>query len=99
MTGPKEGGTKVTIHGNNLGLRFQEIAYGVRVAGVKCSPISSEYVSAERIVCEIDDAFSSHPSPGPVELCVGDCSPNYRTKSQQLYTFVVSTDSVLVLCV
>uniref|UniRef100_UPI00398EBA51 LOW QUALITY PROTEIN: plexin A3-like n=1 Tax=Pristiophorus japonicus TaxID=55135 RepID=UPI00398EBA51 len=87
MTGPKEGGTRVTIHGDNLGLHFREIAYGVRIAGVKCSPISSEYISAERIVCEMDDTFSSHPS-GPVELCVGDCSPNYRTKSQQVYTFV-----------
>ncbi|XP_067834818.1 plexin A3-like, partial [Heptranchias perlo] len=93
MAGPKEGGTRVTIHGDNLGLHFREIAYGVRIAGVKCSPISSEYISAERIVCEMDDSFSSHPVAGPVELCVGDCSPNYRTKSQQTYSFVTPSFS------
>lgn len=29
------------------------------------------------------------PPPGPVELCVGDCSADFRTQSQQLYSFVV----------
>lgn len=29
------------------------------------------------------------PPPGPVELCVGDCSADFRTQSEQLYSFVV----------
>lgn len=29
------------------------------------------------------------PPPGPAELCVGDCSADFRTQSQQLYSFVV----------
>lgn len=29
------------------------------------------------------------PQPGPVELCVGDCSADFRTQSEQLYSFVV----------
>lgn len=44
--GPKEGGTLVTIMGENLGLTSREL--GVRVAGVRCNPLPAEYVSAER---------------------------------------------------
>lgn len=44
--GPKEGGTRVTIVGENLGLSYREV--GLRVAGVRCNSIPSEYVSAER---------------------------------------------------
>lgn len=29
------------------------------------------------------------PLPGPVELCIGDCSADFRTQSEQLYSFVV----------
>lgn len=46
LRGPKEGGTRVTIVGENLGLSSREV--GVRVAGVRCNPIPAEYVSAER---------------------------------------------------
>ncbi|XP_043936201.1 plexin-A3 [Protopterus annectens] len=88
-TGPKEGGTKVTIIGENLGLHFREIMYGVRVAGVRCIPIVNEYISAERIVCEMTESLVQNPAPGSVELCVGDCSTDFRTHSEQMYTFVV----------
>lgn len=50
LTGPREGGTRVTIEGENLGLQVKEIAY-VQVAGVRCSSVPSQYVSAERSVC------------------------------------------------
>ena len=29
------------------------------------------------------------PPPGPAELCVSDCSADFRTQSEQLYSFVV----------
>lgn len=29
-------------------------------------------------------------SPGPVKLCVGECRPELRAQSSQLYSFVVS---------
>uniref|UniRef100_A0A8C3HXG1 Plexin A4 n=1 Tax=Chrysemys picta bellii TaxID=8478 RepID=A0A8C3HXG1_CHRPI len=35
VTGPREGGTKVTIRGENLGLEFRDIASHVKVAGVE----------------------------------------------------------------
>nr|XP_006006494.1 PREDICTED: plexin-A3 isoform X1 [Latimeria chalumnae] len=88
LTGPKEGGTRITIVGENLGLHFRDIANGVRVTGVRCTPISSEYISAEKIVCEMERSLLSNPIPGPVELCVGDCSEDYRTQSEHVYTFV-----------
>lgn len=46
LMGPKEGGTRVTIVGENLGLSYREV--GLRVAGVRCNSIPSEYISAER---------------------------------------------------
>ncbi|PNJ09535.1 PLXNA3 isoform 3 [Pongo abelii] len=46
LVGPKEGGTRVTIVGENLGLLSREV--GLRVAGVRCNSIPAEYISAER---------------------------------------------------
>ncbi|KAG8447287.1 hypothetical protein GDO86_014668 [Hymenochirus boettgeri] len=86
LTGPREGGTKVTISGSNLGLHFREV--WVQVAGVQCTSVPSQYISAERIVCEMEESLVPNPAPGVVELCIGDCSAEYRTHSDQLYTFV-----------
>ncbi|CAB1336004.1 unnamed protein product [Coregonus sp. 'balchen'] len=101
LTGPKEGGTRVTIEGENLGLQVREIAH-VQVAGVRCNPVPSEYISAERIVCDMAEALLPHSPGGPVELCIGVCSAEYRTQSSQTYSFVVRTlhiysDSTLTL--
>ncbi|XP_039655380.1 plexin A3 [Perca fluviatilis] len=46
LTGPREGGTRVTIEGENLGLQVKEIAH-VQVAGVRCNPVPAQYISAE----------------------------------------------------
>uniref|UniRef100_G3TZM2 Plexin-A3 n=1 Tax=Loxodonta africana TaxID=9785 RepID=G3TZM2_LOXAF len=89
LMGPKEGGTWVTIVGENLGLTSREL--GLRVAGVRCNAIPTEYISAERIVCEMEESLVPSPPPGPVELCVGDCSADFQTQSDQLYTFVTPT--------
>uniref|UniRef100_A0A6Q2YD49 Plexin-A1 n=1 Tax=Esox lucius TaxID=8010 RepID=A0A6Q2YD49_ESOLU len=55
-TGPRQGGTRLTITGENLGLQFRDIQTGVRLGKVPCIPIEEEYVSAERIVCLLNDA-------------------------------------------
>ncbi|XP_063102683.1 plexin-A3 isoform X5 [Cavia porcellus] len=89
LMGPKEGGTRVTVAGENLGLASREVS--LRVAGVRCTSIPTEYVSAERIVCEMEESLVPSPQPGPVELCVGDCSADFRTQSEQLYSFVTPT--------
>uniref|UniRef100_A0AAR2LBR8 Sema domain-containing protein n=1 Tax=Pygocentrus nattereri TaxID=42514 RepID=A0AAR2LBR8_PYGNA len=87
LTGPKEGGTRVTIEGENLGLQVKEITH-VRVAGVRCNPVAQEYISAERIVCDMEESLMASPPGGPVELCISDCSAEYRTQSSQTYSFV-----------
>ncbi|XP_056278148.1 plexin A3 isoform X3 [Pseudoliparis swirei] len=87
LTGPREGGTRVTIEGENLGLQVKEISH-VQVAGVRCNPVASMYISAERIVCDMAEALLPHSPGGTVELCIGVCSSEYRTLSTQTYSFV-----------
>ncbi|KAF7253954.1 Plexin-A4 [Varanus komodoensis] len=48
VRGPREGGTRVTIRGENLGLEFRDIASRVRVAGVECVPLVEGYIPAEQ---------------------------------------------------
>ncbi|XP_053932349.1 plexin-A1 [Cuculus canorus] len=95
-TGPRQGGTRLTITGENLGLKFDDVRWGVRVGKVMCIPIESEYISAEQIVCEIGDASSSKIHEARVEVCIRDCSPNYRTTSPKNFTFVTPTFSRVV---
>lgn len=79
----------MTIEGENLGLQVKEISH-VQVAGVRCNTVTSQYVSAERIVCDMAEALLPHSPGGPVELCIGVCSADFRTLSTQTYSFVVS---------
>uniref|UniRef100_A0A8C6Z730 Plexin-A1 n=3 Tax=Palaeognathae TaxID=8783 RepID=A0A8C6Z730_NOTPE len=90
-TGPRQGGTRLTITGENLGLKFEDVRWGVRVGKVMCIPIESEYISAEQIVCEIGDASPSKVHDARVEVCIQDCSPNYRAMSPKSFTFVTPT--------
>uniref|UniRef100_A0A452HTP2 Plexin-A2 n=1 Tax=Gopherus agassizii TaxID=38772 RepID=A0A452HTP2_9SAUR len=87
VSGPPEGGTRVTIHGVNLGLDFSEIAHNVQVAGVQCTPLQEQYVIAEQIVCEMGQALPGISS-GPVRLCIGECKPEFMAMSSQQYMFV-----------
>ena len=48
-------------------------------------------LSLPRIVCEMAEALLPLSPGGPVELCIGVCSSEYRTLSTQTYSFVVST--------
>ncbi|XP_032892776.1 plexin-D1 [Amblyraja radiata] len=51
LTGPVHGGTRLTIRGRNLGRRFSDIADGVRIGGVSCTPVQEDYVVSSQIVC------------------------------------------------
>ncbi|KAF1390075.1 hypothetical protein PFLUV_G00054360 [Perca fluviatilis] len=90
VAGPPEGGTRVTIHGMNLGLAFSDMVENVEVAGVRCTPVEEGYIIAEQIVCEMD-AAPADSRPGPVQLCVAECRPELRARSSQLYSFVTPT--------
>ncbi|KAK9404552.1 plexin-A2 [Crotalus adamanteus] len=87
LSGPPEGGTRVTIRGVNLGLDFSEIAHNVQVAGVECVPLEDQYIIAEQIVCEMGQA-EPDISSGPALLCIGECKSEFVAKSAQHYTFV-----------
>ncbi|XP_041113717.1 plexin-A4 [Polyodon spathula] len=88
LTGPREGGTRVTIRGENLGLEFKEIEAHVKVAEVECTPVLEGYIPAEQIVCEMGRAEHSQYA-GYVEVCVGECRPEFMARSYHLYYFVV----------
>ncbi|RXM28955.1 Plexin-A4 [Acipenser ruthenus] len=88
LTGPREGGTRVTIRGENLGLEFKEIVAHVKVAEVECTPVPEGYIPAEQIVCEMGRAEHSQYA-GYVEVCVGECRPEFMARSYHLYYFVV----------
>lgn len=49
-TGPRQGGTMLTILGENLGLQFKDIQNGVRIGKVVCIPQEDQYISAEQYV-------------------------------------------------
>jgi hypothetical protein len=48
LTGPKEGGTLLTIEGRDLGKSYEDIVSNVDIAGVLCSPIRKEYVESKK---------------------------------------------------
>uniref|UniRef100_A0AAY4CRJ5 Sema domain-containing protein n=1 Tax=Denticeps clupeoides TaxID=299321 RepID=A0AAY4CRJ5_9TELE len=88
LRGPREGGTLVTIRGENLGLSFQEIQGNVKVADVECTPVPDGYIPAEQIVCEMGKAERSQFAGG-VQVCVGECQPEFMTKTTKYYYFVI----------
>uniref|UniRef100_A0AAY4B3G6 Sema domain-containing protein n=1 Tax=Denticeps clupeoides TaxID=299321 RepID=A0AAY4B3G6_9TELE len=49
VTGPLEGGIRVTVWGSNLGQRFEDVRTGVSVAGVSCLPLPEEYIISTRL--------------------------------------------------
>uniref|UniRef100_A0A8C2EGZ7 Plexin A4 n=1 Tax=Cyprinus carpio TaxID=7962 RepID=A0A8C2EGZ7_CYPCA len=88
LRGPREGGTLVTIRGENLGLEFSEIKDHVKVADVECIPVPEGYIPAEQIVCEMGKAERSQFA-GNVQVCVGECRPEFMAKSSKYYYFVI----------
>lgn len=62
-TGPRQGGTMLTIMGENLGLQFKDIQSGVRIGKVACNPQEEQYISAEQYVDTISVFISSLPLP------------------------------------
>ncbi|XP_060926482.1 plexin-A1-like [Limanda limanda] len=88
-TGPRQGGTMLTISGENLGLQFKDIQNGVRIGKVTCNPQEDQYISAEQIVCRLNDATGYRVQEAQVEVCVRDCiHPDYKAISTKPFTFV-----------
>ncbi|PNJ31952.1 PLXNB1 isoform 4 [Pongo abelii] len=51
LTGPIDGGTRVTIRGSNLGQHVQDVLGMVTVAGVPCAVDAQEYEVSSSLVC------------------------------------------------
>ncbi|XP_063282819.1 plexin-B1 [Pelobates fuscus] len=51
LSGPIEGGTKITISGSNLGQKLEDIANTVYVADIQCQVDSIKYEISSSIVC------------------------------------------------
>ncbi|XP_010220637.1 PREDICTED: plexin-D1, partial [Tinamus guttatus] len=56
LSGPRAGGTLLTIRGRNLGRRFSDVANAVRIGSVKCEPLRDRYEVSETIVCQTGEA-------------------------------------------
>lgn len=56
----------------------------------RCWGTEGSLPTSLRIVCEIGDASPSKVHEARVEVCIRDCSPNYRAMSPKSFTFVVS---------
>uniref|UniRef100_A0A4W5P120 Plexin-A1 n=1 Tax=Hucho hucho TaxID=62062 RepID=A0A4W5P120_9TELE len=74
-TGPRQGGTMLTITGENLGLQFKDIQMGVRIGKVACTPVEAEYISAEQIVCKLADATGYRNKLIPISDVFSWCVP------------------------
>ncbi|GAB6029881.1 Plexin-A2 [Chamberlinius hualienensis] len=88
-SGPKEGGTRVIIHGVNLGKNFEDIENGVTVAGVQCTPLEALYIKTSKIVCELNNlqipsSANDGSHSGPVIVKVKD----FRGESTTNFEFV-----------
>ena len=44
--GPTQGGTLITVNGENLGKMFEDTQFGITVAGVRCQSIRELYKPA-----------------------------------------------------
>lgn len=85
-TGPRQGGTMLTITGENLGLQFKDIQTGVRIGKVACNPVEEQYISAEQWV-----SFSS--------LCLSLCFAPSNLYLSDFLSFIFLIDHVFFVAV
>ncbi|KAM9185721.1 plexin-B1 isoform 2-T2 [Dugong dugon] len=68
LTGPVDGGTRVTIRGSNLGQHVQDVQDTVRVAGVPCAVDIQEYEVSSSLVCITGLSGEEVKGPATVEV-------------------------------
>ncbi|XP_065215125.1 plexin-A4-like [Planococcus citri] len=86
LKGPSQGGTRITIRGNNLGCRFEQVNDVIEVAGTSCLLIAhyneSQYKSSKEIVCITNASHSG--VVGPIKVNVN----GLNATSDQNFAFV-----------
>ncbi|XP_067907439.1 plexin-D1 [Heterodontus francisci] len=68
LTGPVDGGTLLTIRGRNMGRRFSDIAGGVHIGEVSCTPVQESYIVSEQIVCSTNRAHEEFSNSVTVKV-------------------------------
>uniref|UniRef100_A0A8C6J2Q5 Plexin-B1 n=1 Tax=Melopsittacus undulatus TaxID=13146 RepID=A0A8C6J2Q5_MELUD len=68
LSGPVEGGTRITITGSNLGQKHQDIAETVTVAGIPCAVDAQEYEISSSIVCVTGRSWTERSGHVVVEV-------------------------------
>ncbi|XP_010116161.1 PREDICTED: plexin-B1 isoform X2 [Chlamydotis macqueenii] len=68
LSGPVEGGTRITITGSNLGQKHQDIAETVTVAGIPCAVDAQEYEISSSIVCVTGGSWTERVGHIAVEV-------------------------------
>ena len=77
LSGPVNGGTRVTIEGSNLGAKFEDIENAVTVSKVGCIPFRELYLPSKRIVCELK--WRGQLDQGPIIVSLGTEASRYHT--------------------
>ncbi|XP_062600116.1 plexin-A4-like [Saccostrea cucullata] len=85
LTGPKEGGTLLTIEGRDLGKSYEDIDNNVDIAGVLCSPIRTKYVISKKIVCTTGQFIGKEERSDRVRVTV---ALKLTAESKQNFTYV-----------
>ena len=89
MIGPRQGGTLVTIEGENLGKSFEDVQSGVTIAGVPCAPEESLYEPAAKVVCRTGSSGSIQS--GPISITIRSASSD---SSNAHFSYVVCTGTL-----
>ncbi|XP_053576848.1 plexin-B1 [Bombina bombina] len=71
LSGPVEGGTKITITGSNLGQKLDDIVDTVSVAGIPCIVDSLKYEISSSIVCITGESTLERSGHVSVEVAGG----------------------------
>ncbi|MEE6502440.1 hypothetical protein FKM82_004519 [Ascaphus truei] len=82
LSGPVEGGTKITISGSNLGQKLEDIAKTVTVAGIPCLVDSLKYEISSSIGCVTGKSWSERSGHVAVEVPGGG-----HGVSSQVFTY------------
>uniref|UniRef100_G5E6X7 Plexin-A2 n=1 Tax=Loxodonta africana TaxID=9785 RepID=G5E6X7_LOXAF len=82
-----QGATMEVIHRQNFGEDHSKLSHHPPVSGGLCAANPAKHILSSWIVCEMGHALVGTTS-GPVRLCIGECKPEFMTKSHQQYTFV-----------
>ncbi|XP_066284824.1 plexin-A2-like isoform X5 [Branchiostoma lanceolatum] len=85
VAGPVEGGTIVTMRGENLGKQFSQVDNNVYVAGIACQTLETGFIPEEQLTCETGGSTQGIVA-GPIQVKVDQ----YNGRSNANFSYVNS---------